>query len=105
MNGMAFTHEEEQRIRKMEAQMQSMYNVIVGDPMTEQPGFAKRLNNIEERVGRLEAKIDEHNRLFQSVKRSWKHILLALGIGILIGGLVFGWLTWRDAVEGVKIIK
>jgi hypothetical protein len=105
MTDMSMSPEEQREFWEMQAQIKSVFNVIIGDKMDGRPGLAERMINIERMVDKIEDGLTEHTRLIASVKRSWKHILLALGIGILIGGLIFGWLTWRDAVEGVKFVK
>lgn len=103
---MPFTHDEEKRLQKMESQLSSMYNVIVGDDrMDKRPGFAERMIHVEETIEDLKDKIDEHTRLIMSVKRSWKQLLIALLIGFIVGGIIFGLFTLKDAKNAIDIMK
>jgi subtilase family serine protease len=99
---MAMTHEEQERLEEIEskvnemhqgyqsmkAQVSSIYNVITGqDPMN------KHLP-IMERVAKLE-------------RSQWvvKVVIVAFGIGLIVGALVFGAITFKQFVEAVKAVK
>ena len=91
---MAMSPEEQERFWRMEAKMDSIFNVIKGDPLNGQPGFAERLNNIE-----------GAQRLVNEKLRRLTYIAMGIGIGILIGGAIFGFLSWKQIAEVVKFVK
>lgn len=91
---MAMSPDEQKEFWKMQSQISSLYNVIIGDSLNQQPGFAERLNNMERRQNVSEEKM---RRL------TW--IVIGVGIGILIGGAVFGFLSWKQLGDAIKLIK
>lgn len=91
---MAMTPEEQKQFWDMQAQMKSVYNVLVGDPLNKLPGMAERLNSIESRVIATEGKIK---------RLTW--IAIGVGIGVAIGGAIFGFLSWKQIGEVVNLIK
>jgi hypothetical protein len=91
---MAMSPEEQKQFWEMQAQIKSLYNVIIGDPLNQLPGFAERLNGIEQGQKKMDA----------SVKRlTW--IAIGVGIGVLIGGAIFGFLSWKQVGDIIKFVK
>lgn len=86
--------EEQKEFWKMQSQISSLYNVIIGDSLNKLPGFAERLNAMEERQNKAEEKMK---------RLTW--IVVGVGIGILIGGAVFGFLSWKQLGDAIKLIK
>lgn len=99
---MAMTHEEQERFEEIEnkvnimydgyqsmkAQVSSIYNVITGlDPMNKHLPLMERISKLE--------------------RSQWvvKVVIIAFGIGLLVGALVFGAITFKQFVEAVKTVK
>jgi hypothetical protein len=76
-------------VRRLESQLSSLFNVISGnDPVIGKTlSFAERLSKVERTI-------------------TWiKVLLIGIGIGVLIGGLIFGVLTLKTVVDAIKTVK
>jgi hypothetical protein len=93
MNDMSMTPDEQKEFWHMQSQVSSLYNVIIGDPLNKQPGFAERLINIERKQDGMESKI-----------RRLTLLLIGIGIGIAIGGALFGFLSWKQVADAIKVV-
>lgn len=91
---MALTPDEQEEFWEMRAQIKSLFNVIIGDPLNRRPGFAERLNKIEDKQDGMDSKL-----------RRLTYIFIGIGIGVLIGAAIFGYLSWQQVAEAVKLVK
>jgi len=94
MNVMSLTPDEQKDFWKMQSQLASLFNVIIGDQLNKQPGFAERLNNIEDKQDGMDGKL-----------RQLTYIFIGIGIGVLIGAAIFGYLSWKQVAEVIKMAK
>lgn len=91
---MAMDPEEQRQFWSMQAKIDSLFNVIIGDPLNKKPGFAERLNSIELKQDAMDSKIKRLTFVF-----------IGIGIGVLIGGMIFGFLSWKQVEDIVKMVK
>lgn len=105
MMEIAMTNDERKEFRTMQSQVSSLYNVIIGDPLNKQPGFAERLNKMEAKQEELDEAQKEQNRIMRQGMKQVKLIVICIGIGIVIGGVIFGWMTWQQALDALKSVK
>jgi hypothetical protein len=91
---MAMSPDEQREFWEMQAQIKSLYNVIIGDPLNKQPGFAERLNRIEEIQHKMQGRVK---------RLTW--IAMGVGIGVLIGGAIFGFLSWKQIADVIKLVR
>jgi hypothetical protein len=94
MHSMSMDPEEQKQFWSMQSKIDSLFNVIIGDPLNKQPGFAERLNGIELKQEAMDSKIKRLTFIF-----------IGIGIGILIGGAIFGFLSWKQVAEAIKMVK
>lgn len=78
-----------EKIAQLESKSNSLFNVISGnDPVVgKQLSFAERLIKVEKGYNFI------------------RILLIGIGVGILIGGLIFGVLTLKQVMEGIKSIS
>lgn len=91
---MALTPDEQAKFWEMQAKVSSLFNVIIGDPLNKRPGFAERLNTIEDKQDGMDSKL-----------RRLTYIFIGIGIGVLIGAAIFGYLSWQQVAETIKLVK
>lgn len=92
--------------------------------MTHENGFENRLRSIEEKMGSISARLNslmnvisgndevsgkqlsfgERLAKVEQTQKYLKVLLIGIGVGILIGGLIFGILTLKQVAEATKTI-
>lgn len=90
--------------------------------MTHENGFENRLRGIEEKMGSISARLNslmnvisgndevsgkqlsfgERLAKVEQTQKYLKVLLIGIGVGILIGGLIFGILTLKQVAEATK---
>jgi hypothetical protein len=104
---MAMDERERQEFDRMKEQLRSMYTVIVGNPDIPDapPGIPTRLTQQEKELRLMRIDLDDIRRQIASFKGGWKRTLITLVIGLLIGAVLFGLITWSDALKAYNIVK
>jgi tetrahydromethanopterin S-methyltransferase subunit G len=91
---MSMSPEEQKQFWEMNSQVKSLFNVIIGDPLNKQPGFAERLNSIEEKQDAMDSKLKRLTYMF-----------IGIGIGVMIGAAIFGYLSWKQVADVINKVK
>lgn len=92
----------EDKIGRMAAQMQSMYNVVIGLRDHDDKPIAGMPKGMAERMHAVEQELEDIQSNLRVVKNLWKWILIAVAIGFILGAVALGWLTLQQAGEGIK---